>query len=89
MLLISLFCIPVYILYAKGQVFTNSNNPFLSITIGNMHGATIQCFKSTQSNAALSNGIHLSCPSGTMMSFKDIKYGMLSDSMENQSLCLQ
>jgi hypothetical protein len=40
MILISLFCIPVYILYAKGEVYSDSYNPFLRITIGNMQGAT-------------------------------------------------
>ena len=35
----------------------------------------------------MTNGIHLSCPLGTEMSLKDIKYGMISETLESKLYC--
>ena len=41
MLLLTIFSIPIYCLYAKGSGHNQSFNPFVRVTLGNLRGAGI------------------------------------------------
>lgn len=82
-LMISLFVIPIFIFYSRGQHYTGVHNPITKLFIGNFGAVTMFAKAVRFANERMD----IYCPRGTVLDANNAHFGILSNEFNSFIYC--